>query len=705
MLACDNGHHRAVELLLRNGADIFTVDRLSKRSAIHYAASAGSIRVLKVLLADGTCIHTEDGMQPLKYVRVQDMSGQCRYIDSRAENGMTALHLAALMGHLECVQSLLDAGASMMVRTVDLEMSSTVSVPAGSTPLHLAAQQGNVAIVQAMLQAHSDAMGTWGRGIGGDGPGARRPWEGDGRIDLRSVANVLRQLPYHVAWVRGFRETAGILNPTVAIDQALENVREMQDGFGPQKLAVLAAYALRQNLLVWLHDYKQHWDEAIRSRRVIADQQQKRFAQAEMAHRTLTMPKVAAEDKGHMLSVLNGDSEPLTSPHGAVLPSPAASRSSRTLGQVSFRDEARTGMLGTSLASGRRPSDGPQPSDTSFARMSPLDEHAAHASLRSPVGAAAAAPSHIMGRTGRPSEDMPSAPPGIPRSAFLGLPEDTAAAPAGESTGSTEVVGGQSVQPPTNGAVSPFALFSAPSLDAELLRLHSNEASPPEANASWEPMRNRKKSVSFAGEATAPNSQPRMPSARSASFTGHSSYSPRIRPQANLDGLSPIISPMGSVSNGAGGLQGSGLSFVRTPSQHLGLPGEPDAVEGVDSTRRLSLTRALSKTLRRTGSRRTSFNGRRAPSKNPSMDLWRAASIQGFEVDDGLEECGICLSRPHEVCIGICHHMLCNECAISLCEAHKKPPMCPFCRRMIASFAPKPMGGLRKNMSFRLNTS
>ena len=79
-----------------------------------------------------------------------------RYIDSRAENGMTALHLAALMGHLDCVQCLLDAGASMMVRTVDLEMSSTVSVPAGSTPLHLAAQQGNVAIVQAMLQvAHS----------------------------------------------------------------------------------------------------------------------------------------------------------------------------------------------------------------------------------------------------------------------------------------------------------------------------------------------------------------------------------------------------------------------------------------------------------------------------------------------------------------------------------------------------------------------
>ena len=40
----------------------------------------------------------------------------------------------------------------MMVRTVDLDMLSTLSIPAGSTPLHLAAQKGQVAIVQAMLQ-------------------------------------------------------------------------------------------------------------------------------------------------------------------------------------------------------------------------------------------------------------------------------------------------------------------------------------------------------------------------------------------------------------------------------------------------------------------------------------------------------------------------------------------------------------------------
>ena len=75
-----------------------------------------------------------------------------RYIDSRSENGATALHIAAIAGELACVNVLLAAGASMMVRTVDLDMVTTYSVPAGSTPLHVAAQRGHVAILQAMLQ-------------------------------------------------------------------------------------------------------------------------------------------------------------------------------------------------------------------------------------------------------------------------------------------------------------------------------------------------------------------------------------------------------------------------------------------------------------------------------------------------------------------------------------------------------------------------
>ena len=85
-----------------------------------------------------------------------------------------------------------------------------------------------------MLQAHADALGNWAR-EDGDNRGGRRGWEQDGRIDLRSVANSLRQLPYHVAWQRGFREAAQVLNPTIPIDVALENVRELDEG-GPPPL-------------------------------------------------------------------------------------------------------------------------------------------------------------------------------------------------------------------------------------------------------------------------------------------------------------------------------------------------------------------------------------------------------------------------------------------------------------------------------------
>ena len=51
------------------------------------------------------------------------------------------------------------------------------------------------------VQAHADALGTWGD----MSPEGQRQWENDGRIDLRSVTNVARQLPYHVARHRGHR--------------------------------------------------------------------------------------------------------------------------------------------------------------------------------------------------------------------------------------------------------------------------------------------------------------------------------------------------------------------------------------------------------------------------------------------------------------------------------------------------------------------
>lgn len=75
--ACDR-HTECVAYLLEHGADVFAVDRTQRRSAIHCAAAAGRVAVLKRLLDEATKVHTEEGLTPLRDVRVHDMSGQCR---------------------------------------------------------------------------------------------------------------------------------------------------------------------------------------------------------------------------------------------------------------------------------------------------------------------------------------------------------------------------------------------------------------------------------------------------------------------------------------------------------------------------------------------------------------------------------------------------------------------------------------------------
>lgn len=40
---------------------------------------------------------------------------ECSFVDTRSENGCTALHLAAMSGTLPCMHTLLAGGASMLV--------------------------------------------------------------------------------------------------------------------------------------------------------------------------------------------------------------------------------------------------------------------------------------------------------------------------------------------------------------------------------------------------------------------------------------------------------------------------------------------------------------------------------------------------------------------------------------------------------------
>ena len=161
-------------LLLAEGADPFLVDRRQLRTALHYAAAFGQVATLRALLSEGTLVDTAAGRVALRDAKVCDMSGICtcgygpagtdprtdssahflcglvpskqwspssglhtgfslnrvrccRYVDTRSENGYTAVHLAALSGTLACVQALLDSGASMMVRTKTIAEATSLS--------------------------------------------------------------------------------------------------------------------------------------------------------------------------------------------------------------------------------------------------------------------------------------------------------------------------------------------------------------------------------------------------------------------------------------------------------------------------------------------------------------------------------------------------------------------------------------------------
>lgn len=72
-----------MNFLLRYGADVFQVDKVQRRSAIHHATVAGQAGVLRALLSDDQLLHTEDGLLPLKHVRVHDVSGQCRFVSEQ----------------------------------------------------------------------------------------------------------------------------------------------------------------------------------------------------------------------------------------------------------------------------------------------------------------------------------------------------------------------------------------------------------------------------------------------------------------------------------------------------------------------------------------------------------------------------------------------------------------------------------------------
>uniref|UniRef100_A0AAV2M9A0 Serine/threonine-protein phosphatase 6 regulatory ankyrin repeat subunit C-like n=1 Tax=Knipowitschia caucasica TaxID=637954 RepID=A0AAV2M9A0_KNICA len=153
-LAAQRGHSSCVDVLLKHQASYAVRDPRHKRTALHAAAAEGNMDCLLLLV---------NGEQSTDVIDLADTQGQtalmlaalgchtdCVHIllekgskpDTSDQKGFTALHRVSMLGSEDCVSALLDHGASALCRDSQ-----------GRTPLHLAASCGHAELLHLLLKA------------------------------------------------------------------------------------------------------------------------------------------------------------------------------------------------------------------------------------------------------------------------------------------------------------------------------------------------------------------------------------------------------------------------------------------------------------------------------------------------------------------------------------------------------------------------
>jgi len=150
--AASAGHSSTVQLLLNNEcAALMDAKDLTKRTPLSYACEMGHIKVMEVLIANGACItdaQDQDGLSLLHWAAVGGHADVCQLllnagmdVDSRDLARRTALHYAAYGGYVNSMLVLLENKADCNCQDKE-----------GVTSLHWACSKGHMDAVKLLIQ-------------------------------------------------------------------------------------------------------------------------------------------------------------------------------------------------------------------------------------------------------------------------------------------------------------------------------------------------------------------------------------------------------------------------------------------------------------------------------------------------------------------------------------------------------------------------
>ncbi|KAG7670424.1 hypothetical protein Ndes2526A_g00178 [Nannochloris sp. 'desiccata'] len=703
MLACEAGHADVTSYLLNEGADALATDMFHSRTALHYAAAGGHAQCIKVLCSDTALVEVEGTRRLLRDVITDDLQVRsAKFIDQRSSGGLTALHFAAVSGNLDSLQALLRAGAALMVKTDAEAFIGQEYLTSGSTPLHIAVIVGSIPLAHALLQAHAEMMTVVS--LGRD-ERRRRPWEGHSRSDIRSVRNAARKLPYHLARDKQWTQMMHLIDPRISVDAALDAARDTDHGIGPKNLGTICSLVLQSSLLQWLDQTETEIEAAEKEESSLGQEKQgvvagaavslSPFAGVVEAHdgagqpledaqmsALVTAAPVTPRTEDTALSTNEGaaSASPSTTAAPAAALVAASAPAIPTLSMQSMGSlHTYLGMLCTRRPSAFDP-------DSSLHKQENNEQTSPSGTrLRHHHRSATLADGDLsrLIPTTQPAPPPPAASPNFGRSGSYTL--KSRALPRASSTGN--LMGRTSV-------LLQLAFPAAPTDGTVLVHSLKNSGGRPTAGAARDGLSAMHAAGSSDDDGACIQDQGQQQQGGRTMRRVLSTLCERLKSSdgspAPADGDTAQSLTSYATENSINNENNTEQTTTRGGGDGEG--GAP-AADGGGSTVHSHIGKGCysgsassaiygSESLCNTGTTTTTTHCGDSSSSSCS-DEYDAASGSSSGSDI---ECGVCLDNGVQVAFSGCEHALCIQCARNLTKQEKKPPTCPFCRRMVVGF-------------------